>query len=125
MLLQLPIAILTTLTPIPVSDAAPKLDIAKECRFEGRSTAIVDRCSRDEATALQQLRTEWPQFSNPDRRSCLAEATAAGLASYVELIICLEMAGDVGDETTKSHRPLRAQSTPPTQSEMSIVDKRD
>jgi hypothetical protein len=124
MLLHLPIAILTTLAPIPVSDAVPKLDIAKECRFEGGSTAIVDRCSRDEAAALQQLKAEWPQFSDPDRRSCFAEATAAGFASYVELIICLEMARDVGD-ITKSRRPLRAQSTPPAQPEVSVVDKRD
>jgi hypothetical protein len=122
MLLHLPIAILTTLAPIPVSDAVPKLDIAKECRFEGGSTAIVDRCSRDEAAALQQLKGEWPQFADPDRRSCFAEATAAGFASYVELIICLEMARDIGNDKSKPLRPPRAQSTPP---EMSVVDKRD
>jgi hypothetical protein len=125
MLLHLPIAILTTLAPIPVSDAVPKLDIAKECRFEGGSIANVDRCSRDETAALQQLKAEWPQFSNPDKRSCFAEATASGFASYVELIICLEMARDVGSDTTKSPRPPRTQSTPPAQPEMSVVDKRD
>jgi hypothetical protein len=125
MLLHLPIAILTTLAPIPVSDPVPKLDIAKECRFEGGSTAIVDRCSRDEAAALQQLKTEWPQFSGTDKRSCFAEATSAGFSSYVELIICLEMARDVSNDMTKSRRPLRAQSTPPAQPEVSVVDKRD
>jgi hypothetical protein len=124
MLLHLPIAILTTLAPIPVSDPVPKLDIAKECRFEGGSTAIVDRCSRDEAAALQQLKAEWPQFSNRDKHSCFAEATSAGFSSYVELIICLEMARDVGD-TTKSGHSLPAQSTPPAQPEVSVVDKRD
>jgi len=122
MLLHLPIAILTTLAPIPVSDAVPKLDIAKECRFEGGSTTIVDRCSRDEAAALQQLKAEWPQFADPDRRSCFSEATVAGFASYVELIICLEMARDVSNDKTKPPRPPRAQSRPP---EMSVVDKRD
>jgi hypothetical protein len=43
MLLHLPIAILTTLAPIPVSDTVPKFDIAKECRFEGGSSQIYDR----------------------------------------------------------------------------------
>ena len=47
MMLHLPIVILTSLSPIPISDAVPRLDIAKECRFEGGTTVIVDRCSRD------------------------------------------------------------------------------
>jgi hypothetical protein len=67
MLLHLPIAILTTLSPIPVSDPVPRFDIARECQFEGGSTTIVDRCSHDEAAALQQLRAEWPQFAGSDR----------------------------------------------------------
>jgi hypothetical protein len=38
MLLHLPIIVLATLSPVAVSDTVPKLDIVRECRFEGEST---------------------------------------------------------------------------------------
>ena len=91
---HLPIAILAALSPIAVSDKVPKFDITKECRFEGGSTDISGRCSKDEANALSQLETEWTQFIGPDRSSCMVEATIGGFASYVELLACLEMARD-------------------------------
>jgi hypothetical protein len=124
MLVHLPIAILTTLSPIPVSDAVPKFDIAKECRFEGGSSAIFDRCSHDEAEALQQLQAEWPQFAGVNKGPCLTEATVAGFKSYVDLLICLEMARDVSNETNP-RGPVGGQSTRQPQPEMSVIDKRD
>ena len=54
----LPIAILTTLSLVARSDTVPKFDVTRECRLE----SDVDRCSRDEADALDQLKTEWAQF---------------------------------------------------------------
>jgi hypothetical protein len=62
MLLHLPIAILVAFSPVAVSDAAPKFDIVRECRFEGGSTVEFDRCSQDEAAALEQLKVDWAQF---------------------------------------------------------------
>ena len=124
MLLHLPIAILTTLSPIAVSDTVPNFDIAKECRFEGGSSVIFNRCSHDETEALQQLQAEWPQFAGVNKSACLTEATVAGFASYVDLIICLEMARDVSNETNP-RGPVGGQSTPQPQPEMSVVDKRD
>jgi len=122
MLLHLPIAILTTLSPIQVSDVVPRFDIAKECRFEGGTSTAFDRCSHDEAEALQQLQAEWPQFGGSDRAACLAEATVAGFASYVDLIICLEMAKHVSQETNP-RGSLGTQPMLPEQPEMSIVDR--
>jgi len=95
MLLHLPIAILAAFSPVAVSDAVPKFDIVRECRFEGGSTADIDRCSDGESAALRQLETEWAQFVGVDRRLCMATATIAGVASYVELLTCLEMARDL------------------------------
>ena len=92
MLLHLPIAILATFSPIAVSDTVPQFNIARECRFEGGSRAIFDRCSRDESTALAQLKTEWPQFGSADQKICRGETTIGGFTSYVELLTCLEMA---------------------------------
>ena len=129
MLLHLPIVMLATLSPITVSDTVPELNIAKECRFEGGSTAVFDRCSKDEADALQQLRAEWPQFAGADRNACFTEATVGGLASYVDLLICLEMARDVRSQKPDARNPLvttGAQATDHSaQPEISVVDRHD
>jgi hypothetical protein len=125
MLLHLPVVILTTLSPIPVSDDVPTFNIVKECRFEGEIPTDFDRCSHDESDALQQIKKEWPQFSDHDRSACLTEATVGGFESYVELLTCLEMARDVSTEKTASGRPAPAQSTPPGQPEVSVVDRHD
>lgn len=123
MLLHLPIAILTTLSPIAVSDTVPKFDIAKECHFEGGETAVFDRCSRDEAAALEKLRAEWPQFADTDRSACFTEATSAGFASYVDLVICLEMSRDARNAAPNSRDALAKQSTRPSQPEVDVIDK--
>jgi hypothetical protein len=129
MLFHLPIVMLASFSPIAISDTVPKLNIAKECRFEGGTTAVFDRCSKDEADAFQQLQTEWPQFAEADRRACFTEATVGGLASYVDLQICLEMARDVRNQKPDARDPLAttgAQSIDhPAQSEMSVVDRHD
>ena len=123
MLFHLPIAILTTLSPIPVSDEVPKFDVAKECRFEGGSSNVFEHCSHDETEALQKLQVEWPEFAGVDKNACLTEATVAGFKSYVELMICLEMARDV--RKADAHGPPGGQATRPAQPELSVVDKRD
>jgi hypothetical protein len=124
MLLHLPIAMLATLSPIAISDALPKFDIAKECRFESESVSTFDRCSRDETDALQKLQVEWPQFVGADRSACFTEATIGGFASYVELQICLEMARDVRNDESGS----RSAGVEPTRSappETSVADKHE
>jgi hypothetical protein len=115
MLLHLPIAILATLSPVAVSDTVPRFDIVRECRFEGGSTTEIDRCSEDEGAALRELQQAWAQLAGADKKNCLAMTTIGGLASYVELLTCLEMARDVnnanksprGSQTTDAMR-LRA-----------------
>ena len=46
MLLHLPIVILATLSPVAVSDTVPQFDIARECRSEGGSKAILRKMRR-------------------------------------------------------------------------------
>lgn len=93
MLLHLPIAIMATLSPSPVADTVPIFDIVKECRYEGGSVANVEQCSRDEAVALGQLKTEWVQFADAEKRSCIVTTQIGGFASYIELLTSLEMGG--------------------------------
>jgi hypothetical protein len=107
MLLHLPIAILATLSPVAVSDTVPKFDIVRECRFEGGSTVEFDRCSQDEATALEQLKANWAQFTGVDKSTCLSVATVAGFASYVEFLTCLEMAREANSTDKNPRDPKR------------------
>jgi hypothetical protein len=123
MLLHLPIAILATLAPIPVSDAVPRFDIAKECRFESESSKAFDRCSHDESDALAELQKQWPEFVGADRNTCFTEATVAGFSSYVELLICLQMSRDVDNVKTSASDSTVGQSTRPPPPEVSVVDK--
>jgi hypothetical protein len=114
MLLHLPIVILATLSPIHVSDTVPTFNIVKECRYESGSTANVERCSQDETVALGQLRTEWPQFSGADKRSCMEMTQIGGFASYVALLTCLEMARDVASPNNNSDHPRARSASRPT-----------
>jgi hypothetical protein len=95
MLAHLPIIIFASLPLTAVgADSVPKFDIARECRSEGGSQATLERCAADEAKARDQLQPEWIQFSSHDKAVCISETSMDGTPSYVELMICLEMARD-------------------------------
>jgi hypothetical protein len=94
MLAHLPIIILASLPLTTVADSVPKFDIARECRSEGGSQATLEGCAADEAKARDQLQPEWIQFSSHDKAVCISETSMDGTPSYVELMICLEMARD-------------------------------
>ena len=125
MLLHLPIAILAALSPIAVSDSVPQFDIVRECRYEGGSTAIFERCSQDETTALAQLRTEWAQFAGTDQKSCMVTTTTGGFTSYVELLTCLEMARDVASPNTNPNDPHAHSGSRPTRPDQTDVTVRE
>jgi hypothetical protein len=95
MLAHLPIVILTSLLPVAGSDAMPKLDIARECQFEGGATPMQERCATDEKQARDTLQNEWSQFGSSAKKQCNEESTTDNIASYVELLTCLEMERDV------------------------------
>ena len=90
MLIHLPIVILTSLHAIPVADAVPKFDVARECQFEAGSKEELDRCVTDETQAREQLQTEWAQFTPSAKTQCNQE--------NVELQTCLEMERNVKKE---------------------------
>ena len=98
MLIHLPIVILASLHSIPVADAVPKFDIARECRSEGGPPEVQQRCAADEAQARDQLQKEWAQFTPRAKVQCDGESTSDGTASYVEFLTCLEMERDAKAE---------------------------
>jgi hypothetical protein len=94
MLMHLPIVILASFPLTPVADNVPKFDIARECRSEGGSQAVLVKCAADEEQARADLQPQWSQFSAVDKTVCIRETTMDGTPSYVELLTCLEMARD-------------------------------
>lgn len=73
MLLHLPIVLLTTLSPIPISDTVPQFAIAKECSFESEGSAESKLCTQEETAALAELKKKWPQFVASEKSNCLLE----------------------------------------------------
>jgi hypothetical protein len=93
------LALAAALTSIPhiarAADAAPKFDIARNCRAEVADAAGIGEtlasCTKDEEQARDELTAQWSQFARDDKTACLRETSADGTPSYVELETCLEM----------------------------------
>ncbi|WP_128089427.1 hypothetical protein [Bradyrhizobium viridifuturi] len=94
MFLHLPIVMLATLPPTAAANAMPKFDIVRECKSESGPDVSLERCTQDEEQARSQLQPLWTQFAAADRLTCTRATIADGSGSYVELLICLEMARD-------------------------------
>jgi len=96
----LSLALLGSQPVLQASDRVPSLDVEALCK----ETTDVDKsmglaeaqsfsdCMRDEATARQQLTDSWASAPAPVRDQCEREATVAGVASYVDLLSCMQMA---------------------------------
>src|SRR5260370_17400491 len=76
MLAHLPIVILASLHPMPVADAMPKLDIARECKFEGGIQPTQESCAADETQARNQLQNEWNKFDHEAKKQCYETSTS-------------------------------------------------
>jgi hypothetical protein len=105
----------------PSPSPTPQFNIARECQFEGGSTAAFEQCPRDETTALSQLRAEWAQFGRDDQKICMGETTNSGFASYVELLTCLEMARDVVSANANAEDPRAKSGSQPTRPDQTDV----
>jgi hypothetical protein len=83
---------------MPVSDAVPKLNVEATCKatVEADKAAGLDlsqsfdKCMSDENSARDQLGSIWSSYSPPVRVQCERESTILD-ASYVDLLICLQM----------------------------------
>ncbi len=90
-----------------VADQVPKLNVEATCKgsvaadkamglmlpqgFDKWLPQGFDKCMSDENSAQQQLVPIWSSYSAAIRAQCEGEATAAGSASYVDLLVCLQM----------------------------------
>ena len=90
---------LGALSLTPISDNVPKLNVEATCKASvetDKAMGLVlpqsfDKCMSDENSAQRQLGPIWSSYSASIRSSCEGEATAAGSASYVDLLACLQM----------------------------------
>ena len=83
---------------IPIADKVPTLDVAASCKAVARiglaDSQSYDSCMKDEMSAREELMKSWQSFRAPERATCTSEASAGGSASYVDLLVCLQIAHD-------------------------------
>jgi hypothetical protein len=107
MLISVPIMILGSHLAITVADNVPKFNIERGCRVDNTASSglaeeqSLKKCLSDEQQALQQLQTEWSQFSASDRKTCTAATNTDDMPSYVELLTCLEEAQETQGRSKK------------------------
>jgi len=111
----------------PVADAVPKLGIEASCRAAMTADAALgaDRdqtfqsCMNDENSAHDELEKTWTSFPAPLRTRCTAEASAGGLPSYVDLLVCMQVANDTSSPSSAS-----SSATPPKVTTLKGASKR-
>lgn len=113
-------AIFATQLTVPVADQVPNLNVTSSCRAAAdinRTSGLADpqsydNCMRDEDAARQELVPVWASFKAADRDRCSDEASSGGVYSYVELLVCLQMARDAAAMNTAPTKltPLRGAS---------------
>ena len=102
---------------IHVADTVPDYKVEESCKgsaaasnAEGISESqTLQSCMNDENQAKQQLMPIWTTYSPALRTQCEGEATSGGLPSYVDLLVCLQIAKDTS-ATPDSVTPLKGAS---------------
>jgi hypothetical protein len=97
---------------LAVADQVPTLNVEPGCRAAarmGHSLSLdtsLRQCLVDEKGARQELEKEWTQFSPALRQRCVATTLSGSDASYVEVLVCLQMGREAAklDETTTGRR---------------------
>ena len=99
-------------------DQMPLFDPRPGCRSVAALDLTNERreadCLTDEEQARDELKKRWPEFSAASRMECTQEAQFGGPPSYVELLVCLDIArglaidrrrtGAIGDPSTSSEK---------------------
>jgi hypothetical protein len=85
------------------ADDVPNLNIDPVCRGiaqqakdpgeRGDADVGFSQCIKSEEAMRQKLKGEWSSFAPADKTNCVG-SEQGGLASYTDLVTCLEMARD-------------------------------
>ncbi len=83
----------------PADRGVPRLNVGPTCHPIDRNDKSIridtERCLKTENDAREQLVRQWADFPSADRGLCTQTATLTDMASYVDLLTCLEMKRDV------------------------------
>jgi len=93
---------------VHAADTVPNFEIVQVCKSEAEDSAgtgeSLSSCINDENQAKNELTERWSRYAQEDKAACTRETNIAGLPSYVELEICLEMARDTRLPANKDTR---------------------
>lgn len=97
--------LLGSLMIIQASEQVPTFNVAASCKAAVEASVGMSEaqsyasCMKEEGDTREQLVRIWQSFSAAHRQSCTEEASSAGIASYVDLIVCLQIARDGRPDT--------------------------
>jgi hypothetical protein len=100
-------AVLILLFTAPAFGGEPEIDIKAVCKarladvksLEGTPDQSDEDCARDEEAAKEQLGIIWASTSVSIRNQCQSDARSLGTVSYLDLLSCLQIAGDLKSGT--------------------------
>jgi hypothetical protein len=80
---------------VAVADRPPVVNFEQTCREETtgemRTNDKFEVCIADEKRARDQLAAQWSSFDPAARTRCARTSTSGHAASYLELLVCLEL----------------------------------
>jgi len=82
---------------VAAPSGVPTLDTRPTCAGAeslGLTYRTVDRCMQSEQEARETLASQWANFPAADKQQCVAETGIGGYPSYVQVLVCLELARD-------------------------------
>lgn len=99
-----------------LAQQVPQLNTDPNCRAAAAAAIAPNRnedvCKRDESDARAKLEQEWAQFTPGQQAHCVALSRLGGPPSYVELLICLEMAKAADNLPDEDRRAAGSRSSP-------------
>src|SRR5882757_1737052 len=102
---------------IAVVDKAPDLDFDPVCR-SAASESLGSKneyqiCIKSESVARDELAKKWSEFESADRVRCIRLSTMSRIASYIEVLTCLEMERDVKKMRARASAAIDVPVAPP------------
>jgi hypothetical protein len=95
-MIPVPAMILAAQIAMPVADRVPQFNLEPTCKGAATASMAIrsdkDVCLRKEQQARDDLNQQWASFAAADKGRCVQSASAGGIASYIQLLTCLEMA---------------------------------
>jgi hypothetical protein len=93
--IMIPAIIVGSHLAVAVADRPPVMNFEQTCREETtgemRTNDKFEVCIADEKRARDQLAAQWSSFDPAARTGCVRASTSGHAASYLELLVCLEL----------------------------------